>query len=184
MLRYFVLVGSPPLPMIPMLGFYSLGLFQSIGLSTLIAGLGSVGLSIAGSLGAILGTILVKKLGIRKTYLMSLTGCLITMIGFFISGLFEGDHVKWIGLVFITLCMGVGNMGVMTVPFALPAIWVPIKYRTICMAVLVITGLCVIFVWTILFPFLLIQIGNWTFLIFLVCLGLNLVHAWVYVKLE
>ena len=106
------------------------------------------------------------------------------MIGFFITGFFEGDHVKWIGLVFITLAMGVGNMGVMTLPFALPAIWVPIEYRTICMAVLVIAGLCVVFVWTLLFLYLLIEIGNWTFLCFAVALGANFVYAWVYVKLE
>ena len=171
---------------ISILTFYSLGLLQSTGLSSKIAGLGSVGISVAGSLGTIIGILIVKKLSLRTVYLISLAGCFLNLVGFFVVGLFpdSGDFVRWIGLGFITLCMGFGNMGIMTVPFALPAVWIPINYRAICMAFLVVFGLGVIFVWSILFPYFLIKIGNFTFLIFVVALGLNFFYAWVYVRLE
>ena len=171
---------------IPLIIFYSLGLLQNTGLSSEIAGLGSVGIVLAGSFGTIIGTLIVKRISIRNVYLVSLFGSFLMMTGFFVVGFFteNGDYVRWIGLVFITLVNGFGNMGVMTIPFALPAIWIPIKYRAISMALMVISGLAVVFVWSILFPYLLIKIDNWTFLIFVTALSMNFLYGWWFVKLD
>ena len=77
---------------IQLLAFYSLGLLQNTGLSSKISGLGSVGISIAGSVGTIIGILIVKRISLRDVYLISLAGCFLMMVGFFTVGFLPNTH--------------------------------------------------------------------------------------------
>ena len=127
-----------------------------------------------------------QKLGLRRFYLISIIGCVISSLIFFVANFFleSTNFSVWIAVAAVTFFQAAGNMGVMSVPFALPALWVPIKHRTICMAALVIVGLLTLFGWSTVFPYLLIRIGNYTFLIFSVIMVLNLGYGWYFVKLD
>ena len=96
----------------------------------------------------------------------------------------DAAFVKWLGLFFLCMCMALGHVGIMTVPFALPGLLIDVRHRTICASFLTICGLAVCLGWTILFPFLMIKLGNYAFMVFAGVLVVNLVYAWIFVKLN
>ena len=103
------------------------------------------------------------------------------MVNFYLE---TKDFAVWLAVAVIVAFQASGNMGVECIPCTLPAFWLPHKYRTICMAFLVFAGQLILFGWSFVFPYLLIKIENYTFLIFSMVMVINLGYAWNFVRLD
>ena len=74
------------------------------------------------------------------------------------------------------------NIGLVPVPFTLPPAWLPVEQRAIGMSMMVPIGFGFLLTLSIVFPYLLIEINNYTFLIFATVCALSFVVGWF--KLE
>ena len=85
------------------------------------------------------------------------------------------EIVAYLSLIPLTFYVILANLGMMNIPFMLPALWLPIKYKSVVTGVMVLVGLLVIFPLNLVLPYLLYEIENYTFLIFTVSI-LSLIH--------
>ena len=70
------------------------------------------------------------------------------------------------------------NLGIMPIPFMLPALWLPEEYKSVITGLMGIVGLMINLPLSFLLPFLLYEIEGYTFLIFATSIGVSFVFGY------
>merc|ERR1712043_98298 len=108
-------------------------------------------------------------------------GAFIMMTTFFLFGFFidDSETLAYISMVPLGLFVILANLGLMPIPFILPALLLENpEHRTVITGTMVLVGLIVLFPLSLLLPYLLYQIDNFTFLIFSVCIFFSVIYGY------
>ena len=159
---------------------FSLSILQSAGVDTSVATVAGLCISLTSIFASILGLKIMKSKGIRKSYLFSSAGAFVAMSTFFVMNFFveESEIIAYLSIGALTLYVIFSNFGMMPIPFMLPALWVPIEYKSVITGIMVFVGLLVIFPLNLVLPYLLYEIDNYTFLIFTTSIGLSFCYGY------
>ena len=80
-----------------------------------------------------------SKLAVGKAFLASCLGATASALVFFIMDFYteQNQLVSYLSIIPLTLFVVTGNLGILPIPFMLPAQWLPIQYRSICAGLMV-----------------------------------------------
>ena len=152
---------------------FSLTILQNIGVPTSVAVIVGLAISISSIFSSSLAGKMINSFGIRKSYLISAFGAFISVITFFILHSFAGDNetLGYASVGALAVYAIFVNLGIMPIPFMLPAMWLPDEYKSVTTGLIAMFGFVLNVPFYYLLPFTLYKIKAYTFLIFACSIG-------------
>ena len=88
---------------------------------------------------------IINYFGLRNTYLISAGGAFIGVSTFFIMNFYveKSEVIAFLSLVPMTLWVVFAQVGMMSIPNMLPSLWLPIEFKQVCQAFMVLVGLLI-----------------------------------------
>ena len=149
---------------------FSLRIFTTAGIDASVASVVSLSIITVTIFSAFFTFKIINYFGLRNTYLISAGGAFTGISTFFVMNFYveSSEVIAFLSLVPMTLWVVFAQVGLMSIPNMLPSLWLPIEFKQVCQAFMVLVGLVTNFPLNLMLPYLLYEIDNFTYLIFIV----------------
>ena len=165
---------------LPNIQIYTMDILLQTGMKPEIAGGVSVGINTIPVLGGLVGIAFIQRCGRRIAYFTSAVGMIVCLLVFVILGVWgELSGIMYARIVPLVAFGFFASAGVYPVTVGLPAEWIPIEYRSICLGVLLAMEMIVAFLSGFVFPPILLAIGQYVFLVHAGVLALATLYGYL-----
>lgn len=159
---------------------FSLTILQNSGVETSVANVTGFVISTISIFASLMALKMMNSQGLRRSYLLSAACAFVSIMTFFTLDFFVADNdvIAYISIGALSMYVIFANLGIMPIPFMLPALWLPDEYKSLITGLMAVVGLMISVPLSFLLPFLLYHIEGYTFLIFATSIGASFVFGY------